>query len=378
MKKNPNKLKIMFRDIHKSWGNFKRWQKLLIGVGLGLVIATAISIPFSEGVRQCLFSTDIDQCVFWNKSAWEWLELLGVPLSLLGLGTYLQWWQQQKAKEDTAIRQRKEDAEAREEALQVYIDRISKLLLEANIFHLAFIANDPQGEEMLTEADRVTLYTSIDVIKARTLSILRQFSNDPARQNAVFRFLLDVELLKRTKLPLREFDFSQIDLSNTISLTGINLSFTNLKGKTIRDSWLCDTDFIWADLSDAKLIYCKLNRANFQGAVLRKSYFFGTEMNQTNLEGAILSQAVIKCCGFTNACLRNAFLNGADLTGSYFTKADLTMANLSQSDLTDADFRGSILRGANLREANLLYAKLDDADLTDADLSNAILPEDFS
>jgi hypothetical protein len=68
-----------------------RWKYGLLFVLIFLVIATEgrffLDFP---GVQECVTSANLEQCQLLGKTAWEWLELLGVPLSLAILGYILQ------------------------------------------------------------------------------------------------------------------------------------------------------------------------------------------------------------------------------------------------------------------------------------------------
>ncbi|MDB9529304.1 hypothetical protein PN498_25150 [Oscillatoria sp. CS-180] len=84
-----------------------------------------------------------------GKTLWDGLSLLGVPLSLAILGYWLQQQQQQQA--EAASEEQREIAanEAREDALQVYFDRLSALLVDKNLLALAAKVYASDGETEL-------------------------------------------------------------------------------------------------------------------------------------------------------------------------------------------------------------------------------------
>jgi hypothetical protein len=86
-----------------------------------------------------------------GKTLWDWLSLLGVPLSLAGLGYGLQ--QQQQKRAETLSKEQREIAadEAKEEVLQAYIDRLSSLLVDKNVLEIASKVHNP-----LPAANRIT------------------------------------------------------------------------------------------------------------------------------------------------------------------------------------------------------------------------------
>ncbi|MEM8610586.1 MAG: hypothetical protein AAGF93_01105 [Cyanobacteria bacterium P01_H01_bin.105] len=101
-----------------------------------------------------------------SKSFWDGLQLLGVPLVLAILGAWFQKTQQEQA-ERTAREQREQDAdETREEVLQLYFDRISTLLIDKNLMAIANEGADANSK------NKELLEASLDIIRARTLSIL--------------------------------------------------------------------------------------------------------------------------------------------------------------------------------------------------------------
>ena len=249
-----------------------------------------------------------------GKTLWDWLSLLGVPLSLAILGYVLQEQQRKRA-----------DNETKEEVLQAYFDRLSVLLIDRN---LIVLSNKSQSST-ITPEEQELLDSSLDVIRARTLSILRRFENDAERKTSVIKFLIETEIVGKLKLNLSDADLSGVNLIRA-NLSGVNLYKVDLSGAKL----------IKADLSGAKLIKADLINTNFKDA---------------NLKDAKLS---------------GADLTGADLTGANLSWVDLTGANLSWAKLIKADLTGAELIKADLSEAKLFVACLIAADLTGANLQH--------
>ena len=86
-----------------------------------------------------------------TKSAWDRLELLGIPL-VLGAGAF--WFNNQTRKSEQELAQHR----VREEALQGYLDRMQELILEKGLRR--------------SEKDAEIR----DVARARTLTVLRSLS----------------------------------------------------------------------------------------------------------------------------------------------------------------------------------------------------------
>jgi Pentapeptide repeats (8 copies) len=259
-----------------------------------------------------------------GKTLWDWLSLLGVPVSLAVLGYILQQLQQKRA-EVLAKEQREIAAdETKEEVLQVYFDRLSVLLVDKNL--LAIAAKDDQA----TDEERELLVSAMDVIRARTLSILRRFENDPERKTSVIRFLIEADIISKLKL----------DLSD-VNLNGAILNFADLSGAKLRQ----------ADLSGANLKGANLNNANLSGANLRDA-----NLSRVNLNGAMLNFADLSGANLNFAHLRSANFISAKLNFTDLSGADLSAANLRDADINNADLNNAELIGAKLHRANLLNA----------------------
>ena len=89
-----------------------------------------------------------------GKTVWDWLSLLGVPLSLAILGYFLQQQQQKRAEKLSKEQQERAeklsedqqkiaDNATKEEVLQTYFDRLSVLLIDKNLIALSNKLNSP-------------------------------------------------------------------------------------------------------------------------------------------------------------------------------------------------------------------------------------------
>jgi hypothetical protein len=214
-----------------------------------------------------------------GKTLWDWLSLLGVPLSLAVLGYWLQQNQQKRA-EVVAKEQREIAAdETKEEVLQGYFDRLSALLVDRNLLAIAYKVYAPKIQEPesqpkfeATLEERELLDSAVDVIRARTLSILRRFENDPERKTSVIRFLIEADVVSRLKLNLSDADLSNVTLIKA-KLNGVNLS-----GASLNDANLSDANLSYANLNDANLSRADLSDANVTECQ------FGTGRGVTKLE----------------------------------------------------------------------------------------------
>jgi uncharacterized protein YjbI with pentapeptide repeats len=264
---------------------------------------------------------------FLNKSLWDWLQLLFVPI-LLTIGGF--WLNQiQKSREEKTTQERGQierqiaNDNQREAALQVYIDKMSELLLE----------KDLRGSAQDDEVRKIA--------RVRTLTILLHLDVDGVRKRRVLHFLYESDLIEKEK-PI-------------ISLDGADLR--------------------WADLHRANL-----NKINFLGTHLSEAVpddeHRGKFLEKTliQFEEALSELFEVKKEQFLDEVARSRDdLGGVALSGVNLKKADLFRANLGGADLSRANLVEADLSLAYLSKANLRGAKLDFADLRWADLNGANL-----
>ncbi len=156
---------------------------------------------------------------FGDKTLWDMLQLLIVPLVLALIGIW--FTAQQDARQQQIENQRAEaerelaEQRAQDEALQAYLDQMSSLLLEKDLR-----ASDTRSEVRT-------------LARARTLTVLRRLG--PSRQGAVIQFLYEADLVQRGKgriIWLGDADLRGANLSGAVSLPrlldGVDLSFANL------------------------------------------------------------------------------------------------------------------------------------------------------
>jgi hypothetical protein len=253
---------------------------------------------------------------FGDKTLWDWLQLLIVPLVLVIGGFSLTTLQDARQR---AI----EDQRAQDTALQAYLDQMGSFLLERDL------RTSKEDSEVRTLA------------RARTLTVLARM--DPSRRQDVMQFLVEAELVQEVegRGPIIGLGGAQ--------LRDVDLAFADLSGADLSD----------ADLSDAYLDSTDLSGANLRFASLNNAAPFG--LGNTHLLFAKLSEAD----------LSHADLRYADLRYARLIDADLSSADLSDVDLDAANLSGAILSGADLSDAYLSSADLSGANLSRANLRGA-------
>lgn len=311
-------------------------------------------------------SFDLNILKFMGKSAWDWLSLLGVPFTLAILGYWFQQMQKRRDAKKEREQRYQEEEQAKEEILQVYFDRLSGVLIDKNIIATsATVESATKAKDAIRDINdalnmQIKLLDAVrDVIRARTLSILRRFKNDGRRKGCVIQFLIESEIINRLKLNLSGAELDGADLSQ------LDLHDAHLSGVSFRKADLRGSNLQGADLNKANLYKVDLRGANLFGSIIQDSDLGSADLRNTNFGGANLC----------DANLVGARLNGADLCNSKLGGATLSAAKLYGAKISGADLRGAKLCGAKLRGADLSGANLAGADFSKANTRDAVFSE---
>jgi hypothetical protein len=253
----------------------------------------------------------------------NWLELLVVPLVLLGIGLLFQIQQNGVEKRRLEAAQHIEEQRAQDEALQTYLEQMGQMLLDKD-----------RPLRQSKEGDEVQL-----LARARTVTILRRL--DSARNRDILQFLREARLVPSNRYDIQE---------HIVKLDASNLSEANLKGANLDSFSLQGTDLSGADLRDAYLAWSFLHNAKLNGA---------------NLRGANLH-------GDPDQSGDDADLSDADLSDANLSEADLSYDNLSSANLQGANLTDAVLRGTNLSNAKVTSEQLAEA----KSLEGATMPDD--
>ena len=226
---------------------------------------------------------------FSEKSLWDWLDLLIIP-SVLTFG--LLWFdlaeneRSRKAAADRADIELNVAAQrTRENALQMYFDRMSTLLLDRNL------KTSGRKDEVRSLA------------RARTLTVLSQL--DGRRKGYLIRFLYEAGLISVDKPVL------------------------TLGGGILGESALDETVLSRADLTDALL-----SRVFLSGSYLTRVHLIRADLHRANLDKANLIGADLREANLSGASLKGAKLASADLRGARLTGANLQTANLRSAKIS--------------------------------------------
>lgn len=300
-----------------------KWGRLLL-LTAGLTVLWSNRIAIIQAFKR----------LFPGKELWDYMDVLLVPIVIFIVGFAID--KRGKAREEAlkseGERIRKE--ELKNQVLQEFFDRISAILLDKQVLGLAKAAESLNNhEDPLVESAR-------EVVRARTLSILRFFSDDIEKKSAVVRFLIDSDILRYLR----------------VSLAGADLKGAMLNGARLCNANLNKADLRGVDMSFARLVGSNLEEANLSQARLTKTHFNGAQ-----LFGADLRKAEISISNFTGASLSMADLSGADLSETNLSHSDLFQSKLIGANLSRAMLWGADLGEASLSGANLEGVKWDDS-----------------
>jgi uncharacterized protein YjbI with pentapeptide repeats len=262
---------------------------------------------------------------FGDKTLWDVLQLLIVPLALAAIGFFfsLQQDRRQDAIEDkrAASEQKIEEQRAQDAALQAYLDEMSSLLLTNGS-----LRESEEGSEVRTLA------------RARTITVVERLN--PQRKAEVLRFLVEANLVQSVggRAPI-------------ITLNGADLEGVILRGAVLMKP---------GDTKRTGFTVQNLDPAN-------EPKPWGT-----NMSGAFLPYADLREAQITETDLSCADLSFADLSGATLS------GDLSDANLGFADLKGAILTGVDLKGAVLTSADLSGVDLSKKQRQEAIIEDEPS
>lgn len=185
-----------------------------------------------------------------------------------------------------------------------------------------------------------------------------------------------------SKTNLEDFNLSHADLRNAnlsqARISGAFLERADLEGATMMDMVARGTHFTGADLSHANIDSANLEEAVFNSATLSEAILNNANLSRARISGAFLEKAKLRGAVMTSVVARGSQFTGADLSHTNIERSDLegavfNSANLYKANLNGANLRGALFINASLVEADICDAELDYAYFLKADLTNAKL-----
>ncbi len=280
-----------------KWENLSRERIEQVALFIGIAVAATTLI-----VLLAIGGASLGWTGFQEKTVWDFLQLLIVPLMLVAIGLVfsLQQDARQQRVEDQRAEAERELAEqrAQDEALQAYLDQMSQLMLERKLLEAE------QGDPVYTLA------------QARTSTVILRL--DAEHSASVIRFLRDSGLARSGE-------------ASVSILRGIALERADLSGADLKELDLREADLLGADLSSADLREADLREADLSVADLREA-----DLHDDNLSSASLYDANLGYANLGYANLSDANLFKVNLSGATLFAADLNNVFLNQADLSDA------------------------------------------
>lgn len=201
---------------------------------------------------------------FGGKTVWDWLQLVSTLTIPIAIGLSTLWFTDQQNDRQQQI----EEQRAQSEELRAYLDQMSNLMLNEDLYNA-----DPTSNEA-------------DLARARTLTALDSLSGEG--RGSVVRFLWEAALIWEPVSPV-------------ISLNGADLTDANLNGMDLRQSVLIGVrlrgaEARQANLKGSNLMRADLTRVDFTEANLSGVDFTGArgidegqlEKEASSLEGATM------------------------------------------------------------------------------------------
>jgi uncharacterized protein YjbI with pentapeptide repeats len=285
---------------------------IFLVVGLWFLIQIGYAYP-ETGFGAITYTKGPNQEVIPQKTLWDWLELLIIPL-VIALSAFIFGAMARSNDQRLAAERRKQERliadkhleeerriaderinedrkianeRAEDAALEVYLAQMSTLLLDKKLR-----TSGDDSEER-------------HIARTWTLTVLQRVSGE--RKGVVLRFLHESKLIAGEK--------------SVISLTGADLAGANLVGGNFAGAHFMSAYLMLAELMDTKLVGADLMGANLIGANLERAKLVGANLMGAHLMGANLV--------------------GADLMGANLIGANLMGVNLARARLAQASYTAS-------------------------------------
>ena len=291
-----------------------------------------------------------------GKTAWDWLDLVVIPLGIaLALSLYKRAQRRTElevAESNNAAEQKVAQRQQWQRTFESYIDRMTSLILD---------------NALLESADSSEVK---GIARTRTMAALRSLNG--FWRGEIVRFLLDAHVLQGSKdTEPKEANGAEPTDENVIRLSGANLREAELNKVWLRNTCLRESDFTGATLVAANVIDAELVLADFGGATLRGTNFFKSDMRSARFIGADLRGAQLQFANLTAAVMKKADARGSKFEGCDLSRATFEGADLSgeKTVLRRAVMTGTSLPGVNLSRADMSGAKLERCNMKGANLS---------
>lgn len=203
---------------------------------------------------------------FEDKTLWDRMELLIIPL-VLAIGAFFLNRSERNTEREIA------KDHQREEALQAYLGRMADLLLKEHL-------RSTKREEVR------------DIARTLTLTVLRGLDNE--RKGLIINFLSESGLISKENpiISLQNSDIQGADLKFA-PLADVSLHGANLRAAELEHALLVGADLTFTDLRNGKLGGAFLQRALLNNADLRYADLTDANLNDADLSYTDLRNAKV-------------------------------------------------------------------------------------
>lgn len=252
-----------------------------------------------------------------GKTAWEWMELLIIPLILAVGAFYLE--NQVEERQEIAAERRYEqeikiaDERSKQATLDSYFEQMEELLLDRSL------RSSEENSEVRSVARAIT-----------TATIQRL---DAEQNDLLFRFLKESRLISGTA------KFEQLFRSTDETKEKVQEYTAQLNEEIEQLAFplLIGLDLSNADLSGVDLSSVDVSTGKFNPVILKGFIYFDVDLSSVNFSDADLSDTTLRNANLTRANLTGADLSSSNLYGVNLERAVLVEANLADTNLTSAE-----------------------------------------
>jgi uncharacterized protein YjbI with pentapeptide repeats len=351
----------------------------------------------------------LDYSGFKEKTAWQWLDLVGIS-SAIALVGWIVTRKQRERDVELALEQ------AQSEALRAYLDQMSNLMVDQKLGKARKVDSkeesvqngrpDEKHENSKTEpihkmldmwTTKVKVFLGMaeekpedsvcEVAQARTTAIL--LGLDGRHKRRPLKLIYELGLISKKSKGILNLENAGLDHAD---LSELSLREADLSGADLRVSDLSGSDLSGSDFTRADLRGADLRRVDLSNAILTGANFLPYDerdperLSRHHLQKVDVGKQRKKTLSPRKLTLREnrviiewrdhwwpvvTELTVTNLRGAILERARLHDACLGGADLSNADLSGADLSGAYLGWANLSGTDLTETDLTGASLANA-------
>ncbi len=297
-----------------------------------------------------------------NRSRLYW----GFVLAILLLSNL--WLFIQQAKLEDTIESLKTEQELNQEALASGLIKLRDLELTDNLLASVEDEIERSAKQQLSPETIARIAALSQEIAPKHPLVEDSIVISPARGH----LLSSLTLMKMDTSSFRQIreqvSFAGAELAN-VDLAGKDLRNIDLRKANLPNAFLVGADLRGADLRGSRLSRATLDSAQLDGTNLKRVDFRWASMIQVSLTYAQLDGIKLANANLSGANLYAAMIEWADLNNASFAQANMQCVGFKGSDLRETNMQGAILDEAYLGRTdmsgtNLIGASLQAANMT--------------